>query len=130
MPIYVECPSCHRKQSLKNESCRTCGFDLLSARRINKAGHWVYLRFRGRQVWERIGPSLTVAREQEVLIRTRTSTRLTGFGGRRARISRCSRATLSPNWLLYFEIIMCQILWAHQAKNQNVGVFRGPTRGR
>ena len=32
---------------------------------------WVYLRFRGRQIWERIGPSLTVAREQEALIRAR-----------------------------------------------------------
>jgi len=69
MAVYVECPSCHRKQALKNDKCRACEFDIQSARRKNKAACWVYIRYRGRQIWERIGPVLTVAREQEKTIR-------------------------------------------------------------
>jgi integrase len=71
MAVYVECPSCHRKQALNNEQCRACSFSIHNARKKNKAGYWVYLRYRGRQIWERIGPSLTVARDQERLIRAR-----------------------------------------------------------
>jgi integrase len=71
MAVYVECPSCHRKQSLENDECRACGCDIHSARKRNRAAYWVYLRYRGRQIWERIGPSLTVAREQEKLLRAR-----------------------------------------------------------
>ena len=69
MAVYVECPKCHRKQSLKNEQCRSCRLDLVSLRKKNKAAYWVYLRYRGKQVWERIGPSLTVARDQEKIIK-------------------------------------------------------------
>ena len=30
MAVYVECPSCHRKQSLENNRCRACDFDIHS----------------------------------------------------------------------------------------------------
>ena len=69
MAIYIECPKCHRKQALKNSSCRNCKIDLHSLRKRNQASYWVYLRYRGKQIWERIGPCLTVAREREAKIK-------------------------------------------------------------
>jgi len=81
MAIYAECPKCHRKQSLKNTRCRAlvkgkisgarklCNYDLHGGRKKNQVGYWVYLRYRGKQVWERIGPNLTMAREQEARTR-------------------------------------------------------------
>lgn len=71
MAIYAECPSCHRKQSTSNELCRKCGFELIKARKKNGVPYWVYLRYRGRQVWKRIGCSLTVARTQEADLRAK-----------------------------------------------------------
>ena len=71
MAVYVECPSCHRKQSLENKRCRACDFDIHSMRKKNMVAYWIYLRYRGRQVWERIGSSLTVARNQEKILRAR-----------------------------------------------------------
>lgn len=69
MAVYIQCPACHRKQALKNEICRNCSKPFDRVRKQNKANYWIYLRYRGKQVWELIGPSLTIAREQEVIRR-------------------------------------------------------------
>lgn len=71
MAIYSECPKCHRKQSMKNETCRKCGHKIKKDRRWNKVVYWVYLRHKGAQVWKRIGESLSRAREEEARIRGR-----------------------------------------------------------
>jgi len=42
---------------------------LQHAKKRNQAAYWIYVKFRGKQVWERIGPSLTTAREREVEVR-------------------------------------------------------------
>ena len=71
MAIYSECPKCHRKQSMKNETCRKCGHKIKKDRRWNKVVYWVYLRHKGAQVWKRIGESLSRTREEEARIRGR-----------------------------------------------------------
>jgi integrase len=71
MSIYTECPKCHRKQSMTNETCRKCTHQIKKDRRWNKIVYWVYLRHKGIQVWKRIGESLSRAREEEARIRGR-----------------------------------------------------------
>ncbi len=70
MSILVQCPGCHRKQSLKNVTCTVCQRDITKDRRNSKAAFWVCLKRQGKQVWERIGPSLTVARERERILKS------------------------------------------------------------
>ena len=80
MAVLVECPTCHRKQSLKNKICITnvrdadgtisqCGRDLERARKRNEANYWIKIHRRNEQPWRRIGPSLTVAREEHARIK-------------------------------------------------------------
>ena len=71
MAIYLECPKCHRKQSMTNKACRNCSHKVKKDRRWNKVVYWVYLRHKGLQVWKRIGESLSRAREEEARIRLR-----------------------------------------------------------
>jgi len=70
MAVYLECPQCHRKQALTHAECCNCKFDITARRKKNQVPYWVYLRYRGRQVWERIGFSLTVCREREAELRS------------------------------------------------------------
>ncbi len=64
MSILIECFACHKKQSNKNKSC-TCGVDLDKARRSQKAVYWLNYRLNGRQRRERVGHSLTEARDAD-----------------------------------------------------------------
>ena len=65
MSIYLECPECHRKQNTEHKLCIKCQHDLVSARKKKSAAYWVYVKYKKKQAWERIGSSLTIARERE-----------------------------------------------------------------
>ena len=40
MAIFAECPTCHKKQSVKNRVCN-CGHDLVKAKKSGQARYWV-----------------------------------------------------------------------------------------
>jgi integrase len=64
--LYIECPTCKQRRSLKREIC--CGINLTN---LKFKIYWVDVAFPGRhRVRERIGPSLAAAehRERELLI--------------------------------------------------------------
>ena len=65
MAIYLECPKCLRKQNTEHKLCIKYQHDLVIARKKKTAAYWVYVKLKKKQAWERIGPSLTIARERE-----------------------------------------------------------------
>jgi integrase len=65
MAILAECPSCHRKQSLRNRVCY-CGKDLVKAKRSNTVQYSIsYWLPGGKQKRELIGSSLEKAKDAE-----------------------------------------------------------------
>lgn len=44
MSILAECPGCHRKQTLRNKKCLSCGEDLDKAKKSKRVRHWIYFR--------------------------------------------------------------------------------------
>ncbi len=69
MSVMQQCPACHFKQSLKNTSC-TCGEDLEKAKRSKRVDFWITYRLKGKQIWNRIGKSISEAKAAEGLRRS------------------------------------------------------------
>ncbi len=56
MSILAECPGCHRKQTLRNKKCLSCGEDLDKAKKSKRVRHWIYFRMPDkRQRMEAVG---------------------------------------------------------------------------
>ncbi|MCP4748021.1 MAG: integrase [Desulfobacteraceae bacterium] len=67
MAVYVECPVCHRKQSLRNRVCGGCDWDLVKAKRTQSPNYWVQYYIAGKQArFELVGKSIQEARELDI----------------------------------------------------------------
>lgn len=65
MAILSECPTCHRKQSVRNRKCN-CGEDLVKAKRSNRIRYWINFRLPdGKQRREAVGFSIEEARDAD-----------------------------------------------------------------
>lgn len=54
MAVLTECPSCHKKQSVKNKVCK-CGDDLVKAKRSRRVNFWIAYRLPGgKQEFEKV----------------------------------------------------------------------------
>jgi integrase len=70
MAILAECPTCRRKQAVKNKVC-ACGRELDKAKRSKKVRYWInYLMPNGKQRREPVGFSIEDARTAEGKRRT------------------------------------------------------------
>ena len=65
MAVLAEC-LCHRKQSVKNKLCPSCGEDLVKLKRSNKVKYWITYRLPDRQQRrECVGYSIEEARDAD-----------------------------------------------------------------
>ena len=64
MTILAECPSCHKKNSLKNGIC-TCGYDIENAKQRKKVLFWIVYYQNGKQKRGHGGYTLKEAKERE-----------------------------------------------------------------
>jgi hypothetical protein len=53
MTILAECPSCRKKQAVKNKQC-VCGEDLVKAKRSKRVRYWIDYRVRGKHKREAV----------------------------------------------------------------------------
>ena len=66
MAVFVECPLCHQKQSLKNTKCKGCQTNLTTLKKNQRVQYWIKYRLPdGRQKKEHIGTSLEEARDAD-----------------------------------------------------------------
>jgi len=59
MAILAECPTCHKKQAVKNKVCK-CGHDLNKAKRSAKVRYWVSYHLPAKRVIRKDGTEKTV----------------------------------------------------------------------
>jgi integrase len=65
MAILADCPTCHRKQSVRNKIC-VCGENIDKAKQARKVKYWIHYRIPGgKQRLEKIGFSIEEARDAE-----------------------------------------------------------------
>lgn len=65
MAILAECPTCRRRQSLRNKIC-SCGENLDRAKKSKKIEYWITYRLPGgKQRFEKVGNSLELAKDAE-----------------------------------------------------------------
>jgi hypothetical protein len=65
MAILAECPTCHKKQAVKNRIC-VCGADLVKAKKLQKVRYWVNYRLPdGKQRREAAGYLIEEAKAAE-----------------------------------------------------------------
>ena len=64
MAILAECPSCHKKQSVRNRVC-VCGQDLVKTKRAGKCRYWVDYTVDKKSRREAVGFSIEEARTAE-----------------------------------------------------------------
>ncbi len=65
MAVLSECPSCHRKQALRNKSCAFCGEDLEKAKRSRRVKFWINYQVAGKQYRIQSGYSIETARAED-----------------------------------------------------------------
>jgi integrase len=66
LAILAECPTCHRKQAVKNKKCKGCGEDLSKSKKSMKVRYWIdYKVPDGKAVREPVGFSIEEARAAE-----------------------------------------------------------------
>lgn len=59
MPLFAECPTCHKKQAMKNRSCEKCGEDLESAKKAKRVRLWVIRKLpNGKREVKYVGSSI------------------------------------------------------------------------
>jgi integrase len=63
--ILAECPYCRRKQSIRNKICKKCGSNLDQAKKSQKVNYWISYYIGNKQRREKIGYSITEAKDEE-----------------------------------------------------------------
>lgn len=70
MAVFQQCPICRAKQKNSLKKCRSCGEDLVKAKKGNRVKYWICYQLQGKKKWKCIGPSLIEAQDADAKIRT------------------------------------------------------------
>jgi len=66
MAVLAECPTCHKKQSVRNKKCTTCETDLDKSKGAKRVRYWISFRLPGgKQRREPVGFSIEEAKDAD-----------------------------------------------------------------
>ncbi len=69
MAVFQQCPICRTKQKNSLKKCRSCGEDLVKAKKSNRVKYWICNQIQKKKIWKSIGYSIQDAQDADGKIR-------------------------------------------------------------
>lgn len=69
MAVFQQCPICRTKQKNSLKKCRSCGEDLVKAKKSNRVKYWICNQIQKKKKWKHIGVSIAEAQDADGKIR-------------------------------------------------------------